>query len=664
MIGLIVGSLSFLLAGGILALLFSRSRFWSSFFGVTGAVLGSLSGLAGSIQAIADGGFWNYRLGWSLPGGALNLGMDPLSAFFLLALFLLTGLTSIFGHGYLAAHTGHRSPGISWFFFNLLAASMAFVFMSRNAILFLVAWEVMAVSSFFLVTTEHEKPQVRGAGFSYLIATHLGTAFLLLFFVILAAQTGSFDFGSRAAAGVTSSGLLFTLALIGFGSKAGIVPFHVWLPEAHPAAPSHVSALMSGVMIKTGIYGLLRAIILLGPPPAWWGWCLVVIGLSSGFIGVLFALAQNDLKRLLAYSSVENVGIVLLGLGLGLLGLQAGAIPLAAAGFAGALFHVLNHAVFKGLLFMNAGTVLQATGRQGMDSLGGLYRRMPWTGLSFLAGAAAISGLPPLNGFISEFLIFRGGLSGVMLPLGSVTVPALIVIGGLGLVGGMAAVCFAKFFCVVFLGEPRSTGFDSAHDPGPAMLLPMLLLAGLCIGLALAAPWLLPFLGPVISVLTGFGQAAVSDSLADYSAALVHISAFSGAVLVLSAGIFIVRRWLLTRKKVDSAVTWDCGYSAPAPRMQYTGSSFVRPLTVLFQSLLAGRSEYTAPDGIFPQKPGRLVTYIPELFREYFYDPLFRLISRTAGRFLWLQHGNIHLYILYIAATLFILLIWKLGVGL
>ncbi len=664
MTGLLFVSLVFLLAGGVLALVFSRSRLWPACFGVTGAVLGSLSGLAGSIQALADGVFWNYRLAWSLPGGSLNVGMDPLSAFFLFTLFLLTGLTSIFGHGYLAAHTGHRNPGISWFFFNLLAASMAVVFMARNALLFLIAWEVMAVSSFFLVTFEHEKPQVRGAGFSYLVATHLGTAFLLLFFVILAGQTGSFDFGSHAAAGVSSAGLLFILALVGFGSKSGIAPFHVWLPEAHPSAPSHVSALMSGVMIKTGIYGLLRATILLGPPPAWWGWCLVGIGLSSGFLGVLFALVQHDLKRLLAYHSVENIGIIFLGLGLGMLGWQAGIIPLAVAGFAGALFHVLNHAVFKGLLFLDTGAVLQAAGGRELDSLGGLYRRMPWTGLSFLAGAVAISGLPPLNGFISEFLIFRAGLSGTILPLGSVTVPSLLVIGGLGLIGGLAAACFAKFFGVVFLGEPRGEDTDKVKDPGLAMRLPLLFLALLCLGLALASPWLLPFLGPVISVLTGFGQAAVSDSLTAFSALLVYISAFSGAVVVLSAVIFIARRWLLARRKVDSAVTWDCGYSAPSPRMQYTGSSFVRPLSALFQPLLAVRQEYTAPEGVFPKRTSHLTTHARDLFRSFFYDPLFRLISRTAGRFLWLQHGNIHLYILYIAATLFLLLIWKLGVGL
>ncbi|HLA39027.1 MAG TPA: proton-conducting transporter membrane subunit, partial [Candidatus Glassbacteria bacterium] len=338
--GLLAGSLFCLLAGGSLALVFGRSRLWSSRFGVTGALLGSLFGLAAALRGLASGQLWQFRLGWSLPGGSLNFGMDPLSAFFLLTLFLLSGLTAIFGHEYLASHGKHRSLAVSWFFFNVLIASMAVVFTARNAVLFLVAWEVMALSSFFLVTFEHEDPRVREAGFTYLVATHLGTAFLLLFFVLLGQQAGSFEFEDIAATGGSSTALLFVLALVGFGSKAGIAPFHVWLPEAHPAAPSHVSALMSGVMIKTGIYGLLRAIVLLGQPPAWWGWCLVGIGLTSGILGVLFALAQHDLKRLLAYHSVENIGIIFLGLGLGLLGWQAGTIPLAVAGFAGALLHV------------------------------------------------------------------------------------------------------------------------------------------------------------------------------------------------------------------------------------------------------------------------------------------------------------------------------------
>ncbi len=296
---------------------------------------------------------------------------------------------------------------------------MTLVLVARNAVLFLSAWELMAVSSFFLVTFEHERESVRSAGWIYLVATHLGTGFLLAFFILMGRETGSMNFDVWAAQGIHTQGLagiLFLMAVVGFGTKAGFMPFHVWLPEAHPAAPSHVSALMSGVMIKTGIYGLLRAFTFLGAPPLWWGWLFIGIGLSSGVLGVLFALAQHDLKRLLAYHSVENIGIIALGIGVGLLGQNTGSPALVALGFGGALLHVLNHALFKGLLFLGAGAVAHSAGTREIDRLGGLLKQMPWTAATFLIGAAAISGLPPLNGFVSEFLIFlgafKGGISG------------------------------------------------------------------------------------------------------------------------------------------------------------------------------------------------------------------------------------------------------------
>ncbi|OGG05457.1 MAG: hypothetical protein A3F83_11185, partial [Candidatus Glassbacteria bacterium RIFCSPLOWO2_12_FULL_58_11] len=439
-----VAALFCFLAGGALALALIRSNLWSSRLGAWSAILGSLFGLVAAFQGLRPESAWDLCLPWSVPGGSLHLGMDPLSAFFLLALFILSGLAALYGREYLTGFGAAKAPGQAWFFYNALVASMALVFAARNAVLFLVCWEVMAVASFFLVTFEYEKTLVQEAGWTYLIATHIGTAFLLLFFLIIGQQAGSYEFehfSAISALGSSTASLLFLLALVGFGSKAGIVPFHVWLPEAHPAAPSHVSALMSGVMIKTGIYGLLRTIIFLGQPPLWWGWCLVGIGVSSGILGVLFALVQHDLKRLLAYHSVENIGIIFLGLGLGLIGWNSGSVPLAVAGFSGALLHVLNHALFKGLLFLNAGAVLRAVGHHSIDSLGGLYRLMPWTGLTFLVGAVAISGLPPLNGFISEFLIYRAGLEGVILLHSSVSIPSLLVIGGLALIGGLAAAC-------------------------------------------------------------------------------------------------------------------------------------------------------------------------------------------------------------------------------
>ena len=357
----------------------------------------------------------NLRATWPVPFGEFFIELDPLTAWFLLPTLLLSALSAIYGVGYLRSWQGRRSLGPVWFFYCLLVLGMVLVLVARNAVLFLVAWELMALASFFLVTFEHERESVREAGWIYFVATHLGTAFLLAFFLLLARETGSMDFDVWAEKGIHTQGLagiLFLLAVVGFGTKAGFMPLHVWLPEAHPAAPSHVSALMSGVMIKTGIYGLLRAFTFLGMPPLWWGWVLIGIGLTSGVLGVLFALAQHDLKRLLAYHSVENIGIIALGLGVGLLGMSTGSSMLIVLGFGGALLHVVNHALFKGLLFLGAGAVLHGTGTLEIDHLGGLLKRMPWTAATFLIGAVAISGLPPLNGFVSEFLIFFGAFKG------------------------------------------------------------------------------------------------------------------------------------------------------------------------------------------------------------------------------------------------------------
>ena len=336
----------------------------------------------------------------------------------------------------------------------------------------------MSLASFFLVTFEYEKPMVRQAGWIYLIATHIGTAFLIVFFILLGRQAGSLDFDKVSAIPSSLANIMFLLAVVGFGTKAGFMPFHVWLPYAHPAAPSHVSAVMSGVMIKTGIYGLVRALTLLGMPPAWWCWVLIGIGAVSGVLGVLFALAQHDLKRLLAYHSVENIGIITIGLGVGLLGINTNSPTLAILGFGGGLLHVINHAVFKGLLFLGAGSVLHSSETGHIDLLGGLIKRMPVTAFTFLIGSIAISGLPPLNGFISEFLIYLGIFkNGISARFASI-IPALVVIGSLALIGGLALACFTKAFGVIFLGEPRSNHAKEAHEVGFCMKFSMVILAG------------------------------------------------------------------------------------------------------------------------------------------------------------------------------------------
>lgn len=645
-----------LLAVGILVVS-GLAALWRPRLGVGGVVAGCVIGLIPSMRVLFGGPVESLRLAWNVPYGAFFVELDALSAFFLIPIFGLSALTAIYGDEYLAAWRGKKSLGASWFFFNLLVASMAMVVLARNAVLFLVAWELMALTSFFLVTFEDEKQSVRDAGWTYLVASHLGTAFLLALFILLGREAGSLDFNRFAP---SAAGVCFLLAVIGFGTKAGFMPLHVWLPEAHPAAPSHVSALMSGVMIKMGIYGLLRTLTFLGTPPDWWGWLLVAIGLSSGLLGVLFALAQHDLKRLLAYHSVENIGIIALGLGVGLLGLSHGVAALAVLGFAGALLHVINHALFKGLLFLGAGAVLHATGTRELEHLGGLAKRMPWTAATFLIGAVAISGLPPLNGFVSEFLIYVGSYGGATHDQATTAVPLLGTIAGLALIGGLAVACFTKAFGIVFFGEPRSEHAGHAHEPGWAMRAPMLVLAAGCVLIGLLAPAAVGVLAPVLTNVTKLSPVAVRDELGAAVGPLWFVAGAGVGLIILTGALALLRRRLLATRSVQTTVTWDCGYARPTARMQYTASSFAQPLTGLFAPVLRTRRRLSLPQGVLPREAA-LATETPDVAREKVYRPVFAGIDSVLARCRWLQHGNVHLYVLYIALTLLVLLIWKLG---
>jgi formate hydrogenlyase subunit 3/multisubunit Na+/H+ antiporter MnhD subunit len=438
------------------------------------------------------------------------------------------------------------------------------------------------------------------------------------------------------------------------------MPFHVWLPEAHPAAPSHVSAIMSGVMIKTGVYGLVRVLTLIGPLPAWCGWLLVAVGASSGVLGILWTLAQQDLKRLLAYSSVENIGIIALALGIGLVGLHSGASSVAILGFAAALFHVLNHAVMKGLLFLTAGTVLQRTGTQRLDALGGLLRRLPRTGLACLTGSAALVGLPPLNGFASEFLLFLAAYSAAINLSGANALPGVVTIAALALIGGLAAASFAKVFGIVFLGEARSEHARHAREPGLPMQGSVLLLATCCVLIGALSPLLVPYLEPVLAQVTALPRDEVHVGLSSAVAALWAVVLPSLGFVAVAGALAAVRTWLLAGRTVAEGPTWDCGYALPSPRMQYTGSSFSQPLTAVFAGVLLTEHRGASPEGFFPANAS-FASRTPDLWRERLYRPLFHALERGLASFRWLQHGRVQLYVLYIALTLVALLLWKIG---
>jgi formate hydrogenlyase subunit 3/multisubunit Na+/H+ antiporter MnhD subunit len=592
-----------------------------------------------------------------MPYGSFSLLLDPLSAFFLVPIFLLSGLAAIYGRSYMMAYREKKWLGWSWFSFNWLTASMAFVCLAHNAVLFLISWEVMTLSSFFLVAFEFEKGEVRKAAWTYMVASYLGTAFLLPLFLIFGSATGSLDFNGFASSlspGAASACFLF--ALVGFGTKAGIMPFHVWLPVAHPAAPSPVSALMSGVMIKTGIYGLIRMLTFLGEPPLWWGYLVLTIGVVSGVLGVLLALAQHDLKRLLAYHSVENIGIIMIGFGVGMIGWSSEMPVVAALGFAGGILHVVNHALFKGLLFLGAGSVLHTIHHLDMDRLGGLLKRMPATGLTFLVGAIAISGLPPLNGFVSEFVIYMASFNGAMTMNPYASLALIGAIAGLALIGGLAAACFTKAFGIVFLGEPRSEAAQNAHEASAWITAPMMILAAACIAIGLLGAAVIQGMAPVIGVILGHPPTGEIQGVAQL---LWYVTAGSLTFILVILAIAVLRSRLLSSRSVAQSGTWDCGYTAPTARMQYTASSFAQPIIDLFRFTLRTKAHLTINGSYFP-KGSHFESHTPDIGRERIYEPIFKAVAGFFQRLRVMQEGHIHIYVLYVVGTLLALLFWNM----
>ena len=668
--------IALLVSSGLAGLLAGRIPRLATALGAGGAAVACAIGLipAGAVLAGAEAPA-PMRLAWDVPMGSFALGLDALSAWFVTITLLVCGLGAIYGAKYMRDHSGQNtggqaasgtrpSPtkanmGAHWFFYNLLAAGMVVVLLARNGVLFLVAWEIMSLASYFLVVTDDQDKAVRRAGWIYLVATHIGTAFLLAMFVLLGHGRGSLDFDAIIPPVGSAATAIFLLAVVGFGTKAGFMPLHVWLPEAHPAAPSHVSAVMSGVMIKTGIYGLIRVVMFLGPVQPWWGWTLVGIGAASGVLGVLFALAQNNLKRLLAYSSVENVGIITMGLGIGLLGISHGNAAIAALGLAGALLHVLNHGLFKSVLFLGAGAVAHATGTLQIDRLGGLIKRMPWTAGCFLVGSAAICGLPLLNGFVSEWLIYLAAYRGINSLGENGLVSGGLVIGALALIGGLAAACFAKAFGVVFLGEPRTDEAAAGHEVSRLMRWPMVVLAAGCVAVGLLGPLVLRAVEPAVAAIMQAGGLGPVQSAGDVGPVWM-ITLAAGILLALIVGLAVARRRLLAGRSMRSAGTWDCGYVAPTARMQYTGSSFAQPITALGQAALRTESHVGRPAGLFPAA-GEFHSHTPDLFLGRAYGPAFRFVAGLLGRLRWLQQGRLQLYVLYIALALLILLAWKLS---
>ncbi len=617
----------------------------------------SCIGLTGAIMSLFSGGAVLFELAWTLPFGPARFGADPLSAWFLLPIFLIPGCTALYARSYWHADNHHSNVRKMTFFCGLMTAGMSGVVLARDGISFLFAWEIMALSAYFLVSTEDEKPEVKEAGTLYMITTHTGTLALFALFPLLNLLSGSWLFpatGSLTASSPLTLAIFLT-ALFAFGLKAGIMPLHIWLPSAHANAPSHVSAAMSGVILKVGVYGLIRTLSFFHGIPLWWGCCVLVLGVVSGVVGVAFAIGQHDLKRLLAYHSIENIGIIFMGLGVALIGQTVGSPAMMLLGMSGALLHVINHAVFKSLLFLGAGSVIHSTGTREIDLMGGVARRLPYTALLFGVGSVAICGLPPLNGFVSELLIYLGFFQGIQSEGGAVAAAALAA-PALALVGGLAVACFVKVYGIVFLGVPRTEKHEAQHEAGWQMLMPMLLLATLCIAIGLAPSLVAEHLQR--TSLTVLPLLANTAGLPLHELVPMKMITLSGVALLALIAVFAF--WYRRELKLapcSKAVTWGCGYQRPAPRMQYSASSFAEMLTSLFAFVL--RPQNHRPDKIAGIFPGHSCFYshVPEAVLELLYIPLLKHMYQRFSGIRRLQGGILQQYVLYSLVTLIVLLL-------
>lgn len=550
-----------------------------------------------------DGQVVRGELPWGYPVGTLRVRLDALGAFFLAWSLPMTLLGSVYAAGYLRPFFAtRRHVGVHYALLNLTAISFVLVYTGEHALIFLVGWEIAALSAWLLVIWDYTDRKVRFAGFNYLVSTHIGLIFLVAAFMILYTHAGSWFLESYgqwlARSPGTERNLVFLLVVTSFGLKSAFFPFHSWLPRAHAAAPAHVSALMSGVIHKAGLYALLRFILLIGKPDEWMGWFLIVFSACSAVVGALYTVGQRDLKRLLGYSSTENVGIAGIGLGVACLGLSWNAPALVALGLAGGLLHVLNHAFFKCQLFYAAGAVYQSAHTVDMEKLGGLSRLMPWTAACFLIGGVAISALPPLNGFASEFLIY-GGLFGQSAPTVWAKFALCAVAAALAFVGAVSAMSITRAFGVVFLGSPRTDHPTPAHEVSLWMRLPMAVHA---MGVVLLG--LFPVLGLRLvrgSVELALGSMAPAGmaSLDALSGTLTLIG-FIGAALLLLVGGLLALRGAFGPRSGPKHVTWGCGYGAPNVRMQYTGAGFAVDFNARFRSVLALLRRQKAPVGYFP----------------------------------------------------------------
>ena len=665
-LNLLLATLACFGAGAVGALLVGRWPRASRLVGHGCALLGAVGALALGATGLA-GGTLSAMIPALLPVGGLSLGMDRLSAFFVLVIAVAAIPSALYAIAYTRAYEGKHSLAGMGLGFNAFLAGMLLVVLARNVLTFLLMWEAMSLASYFLVMTEAEHRETQHAGWVYLVMTHVGFACLLVGFLLMARETGTMDLNEwRTASAMLSQPMrhaVFVLLALGFGTKAGVIPLHVWLPKAHPAAPSHVSAMMSGVMIKLGIYGLVRiGLDWLGVGPSWWGGAVLVVGAMSAGLGVLYALVEQDLKCLLAYSSVENIGIILLGVGGGMLFQSYHLGALASLALVAGLYHTLNHAAFKPLLFMGAGAILHATQTRNMEELGGLIKRMPQTAVYFLIGSVAIAALPPFNGFISEWLTFQSLLLSFQISATGTNLLFALSIAALALTSGLAAACFVKAFGITFLALPRSEHAAQAREVPWMMRGAMGLLAIACLVLGVAPVAFLRLLDATAADLTGahadlrfnWNVIVANDAFGMASPLWIAV-----ALVSLLALVPIVLRVMGANARRRTYETWGCGRALQTSRFEYTATAFANPFKRVFGLLYRPVMELDIqfhPESRFFVE---MITYRNEarsIFEEALYGPMSRLVQWVAYRVRVVQSGNVHLYLLYILVALVVLL--------
>lgn len=644
-------SILIILLGGILSLVLVRQDKFMRIMAVFLLSAGCFWGLIDAVTKLMNYGSTAASFSY-LNAFSLGFKMDGLSAFFLTAIFAVSLLAAIYSFHYMDSVEKPVRTAVHYFFFSLLIISMALVVTAANIITFMLSWEIMSLSSFFLVIYNHHSAENRKAGYLYFVFSHVGAMFLFAAFGMIYGYTGSFGFGEAIGSlPETIKILIFIFAFIGFGSKAGVFPFHVWLPYAHPAAPSHISAVMSGVMIKTGIYGIIRMYMLLDFQTPVFGNIVLVAGAVSGILGIVYALGQKDLKRLLAYSSVENIGIILIGFGIGMIGVSSGNQVMAVLGFTGGFLHILNHSIFKSLLFMGAGMVLHKTGTRSIDALGGLIKHMRITGTAVVIGSIAICGLPPLNGFVGEFLIYIGGFKGITLDK-SAFVMSILGIISLAIIGGMALACFTKVIGVVFQGEPRTKAAVNVNEKGSTMLVSMSILAGACVLIGIFPRVIIQLPIKAVSAL-GLGYDPVAFEPILQMTRNISLAALIFLVVVVL--VTAIRSFSYKGKIIAKSGTWGCGFTQPTVKMQYTGSSYASFILDFFRPAAPLTEDHPKIKGRFPLKT-HYQSHVNDLAGLHMNRVIVHPVLFLFDKLRWIQHGDIHLYIGYILLAIVLLL--------